>query len=154
MKWRVWFPNISPGQLEAGCVSSEDSSSVWASLQTSATPTSTAIWHLTCVTMPPMDITTTLRNVTITNCQSLHPCSRYDDFVFLTTTKVVLQGGSMPFVGDLCRKIGCKWSIFIGSAIYRYYFIIPASMYLTQHNVQLSQGYIFCWHPRAYFIVP
>jgi len=42
----------------------------------------------------------------------------YDDFVFLTTTKVVLQGSSMPLVGDLCRRIGTRWSIFIGSAIY------------------------------------
>ena len=48
-----------------------------------------------------------------------NPNLTYDDFVYLTTTKVVLQGASMPFVGHLCRIIGCRWSIFIGSAIYR-----------------------------------
>lgn len=48
-----------------------------------------------------------------------NPSLTYDDFVFLTTTKVVLQGMSMPIVGQLCRIIGCRWSIFIGSAVYR-----------------------------------
>ena len=48
----------------------------------------------------------------------------YDDWVFLTTTKVVVQGGSMPFIGVLCRKIGCRMSIFIGSAIYSIGFML------------------------------
>ena len=48
-----------------------------------------------------------------------NPNLTYDDFVYLTTTKVVLQGMSMPLVGQLCRMIGCRWSIFIGSAVYR-----------------------------------
>ena len=42
-----------------------------------------------------------------------NPSLTYDDFVFLTTTKVVLQGMSMPLVGQLCRMIGCRCSIFI-----------------------------------------
>ena len=48
-----------------------------------------------------------------------NPNLTYDDFVYLTTTKVVLQGASMPFVGHLCRIIGCRWSILIGCTIYR-----------------------------------
>ena len=48
-----------------------------------------------------------------------NPSLTYDDFVFLTTTKVVLQGMSMPIVGQLCRIIGVRWSIFIGSSVYR-----------------------------------
>ena len=44
---------------------------------------------------------------------------RYDDFVFLSVSKVFIQGISMPFVGDWSRELGCKWSIFIGSGIYR-----------------------------------
>ena len=43
----------------------------------------------------------------------------YDDFIFLTGTKVLIQGLSMPFIGDLCRKLGTRLAIFIGSAIYR-----------------------------------
>ena len=46
-------------------------------------------------------------------------CFSYDDFIFLTATKVLIQGLSMPFIGDLCRKLGTRLSIFIGSAIYR-----------------------------------
>ena len=44
---------------------------------------------------------------------------RYADFVYLSTAKTVLTAISMPFIGDLCRVIGCKWSIALGSAIYR-----------------------------------
>ena len=43
----------------------------------------------------------------------------YDDFIFLIATKVFMQGLSMPFIGDLCRKLGTRLSIIIGSAIYR-----------------------------------
>ena len=55
-----------------------------------------------------------------------NPSLTYDDFVFLTTTKVVLQGMSMPIVGQLCRIIGCRWSIFLGSAIYSVGFMLTA----------------------------
>merc|ERR1712106_1150487 len=47
-----------------------------------------------------------------------NPTLTYADFVFLSTTKVVVQGASMPFIGDISRKIGCRPSIAIGSAIY------------------------------------
>ena len=44
---------------------------------------------------------------------------KYEDFVYLSTTKTLLQAVSMPFIGHLCRILGCRWSIAIGSAIYR-----------------------------------
>ena len=44
---------------------------------------------------------------------------RYADFVYLSTAKTILAAVSMPFIGNLCRIIGCKWSIAIGSALYR-----------------------------------
>ena len=56
-----------------------------------------------------------------------NPNLTYDDFVFLTTTKVILQGVSMPFVGHLCRIIGCRWSILIGSVIYRSHLTVLSS---------------------------
>jgi len=48
----------------------------------------------------------------------------YDDFVFLSTTKIITQGVSMPFAGDLCRRLGPKLSILIGSAIYSVGFML------------------------------
>merc|ERR1719228_2299699 len=48
----------------------------------------------------------------------------YDDFIFLAIGKVAVQGLSMPFIGDLCRRLGCKLSIFIGSAIYSIGFML------------------------------
>ena len=47
-----------------------------------------------------------------------NPDLTYDDFVYLTTTKVVIQGASMPFVGHLARILGCRLSILIGCTIY------------------------------------
>ena len=49
-----------------------------------------------------------------------NPTLSYDDFVYLTTTKVVLQGATMPFIGHLSRVMGTRWSILLGCAIYRY----------------------------------
>ena len=57
-----------------------------------------------------------------------NPTLSYDDFVYLTTTKVVVQGASMPFVGHICRIIGCRWSILIGCTIYSLSFM---STYFT-----------------------
>ena len=41
----------------------------------------------------------------------------YEDFIFFTTSRYVVQYGGMPFIGVLCRKIGPRISVFIGSAI-------------------------------------
>jgi len=57
-----------------------------------------------------------------------NPGLTYADFIFLSTTKVVIQGGSMPVIGEISRKIGCRYSIFIGSAIYSIGFMLT---YLT-----------------------
>ena len=48
-----------------------------------------------------------------------NPGLTYADFIFLSSTKTLLQGSSMPFIGALARKIGTRPSIAIGSAIYR-----------------------------------
>ena len=73
----------------------------------------------------------------------------YDDWVFLTTTKVVVQGGSMPFIGVLCRKIGCWMSIFIGSAIYSIGFMLTyftVQSYFTLAILTLAaHGFAFCF---------
>eukprot|EP00092_Neocalanus_flemingeri_P002113 GFUD01002253.1.p1 GENE.GFUD01002253.1~~GFUD01002253.1.p1 ORF type:complete len:322 (-),score=75.54 GFUD01002253.1:455-1420(-) len=57
-----------------------------------------------------------------------NPTLTYADFVFLSTTKVVLTGISMPFIGNWARKIGTRPSIAIGSAIYSLGFMLT---YLT-----------------------
>ena len=49
-----------------------------------------------------------------------NPSLTYADFVFLSTTKVVITGVSMPFIGNWARQIGTRPSIAIGSAIYRW----------------------------------
>ena len=73
----------------------------------------------------------------------------YDDWVFLTTTKVVVQGGSMPFIGVLCRKIGCRMSIFIGSAIYSIGFMLTyftVQSYFPLAILTLAaHGFAFCF---------
>ena len=53
------FVKVRVVRGKAGCVFSEDLCCVWASRQTSAIPTSTAISLPTCVIMPQMDTTTT-----------------------------------------------------------------------------------------------
>ena len=48
-----------------------------------------------------------------------NPNLTYGDFIFVSGTKNLLQGAAMPFLGDLSRRIGTKWSIALGSVIYR-----------------------------------
>ena len=48
-----------------------------------------------------------------------NPDLTYADFVFVSATKTILQGASMPLVGVLARKIGTKPSIAFGCALYR-----------------------------------
>jgi len=80
-----------------------------------------------------------------------NPTLTYADFVFLSTTKTVVQGVSMPFIGDIARKIGCRPSIAIGSAIYslgfmltcltiKYWFIL-AIISLACHGIGFSFVY-------------
>jgi len=57
-----------------------------------------------------------------------NPSLTYADFVFLSTTKVVITGVSMPFIGNWARQIGTRPSIAIGSAIYSLGFMLT---YLT-----------------------
>jgi len=47
-----------------------------------------------------------------------NPDLTYADFVFLSSTKTLLQGASMPFIGALAKRIGTRASIAIGSTIY------------------------------------
>jgi len=89
----------------------------------------------------------------------------YDDFVFLSVSKVFIQGISMPFVGDWSRELGCKWSIFIGSGIYsvgyiltywtvRYYYFL-AVITLSLHGIGFSFIYATAvgaaqkWFPKS-----
>ena len=41
----------------------------------------------------------------------------YEDFIYFTTIKYVVQYTGMPFIGVLCRRMGPRLSVFIGSAI-------------------------------------
>ena len=50
------------------------------------------------------------------------------DFVFLTTTKTIITGAAMPWLGGLARKMGPKNAVAIGSAIYSGGYILT---YLT-----------------------
>eukprot|EP00092_Neocalanus_flemingeri_P012275 GFUD01013231.1.p1 GENE.GFUD01013231.1~~GFUD01013231.1.p1 ORF type:complete len:473 (+),score=82.72 GFUD01013231.1:152-1570(+) len=47
-----------------------------------------------------------------------NPDLTYADFIFLSSTKTLLQGVSMPFIGALARKIGTRPSVAIGSSLY------------------------------------
>jgi len=53
-----------------------------------------------------------------------NPNLTYADFVFLSTTKTVIQGLSMPFIGTIARRIGVKSSIALGVVIYSVGFIL------------------------------
>ena len=74
---------------------------------------------------------------------------RYRDFVFLTTTKMVIQGAAMPWLGRLARKMGPKIAVATGSAIYSGGYLLT---YLTvQHHFSLAilslslHGVAFCF---------
>lgn len=47
-----------------------------------------------------------------------NPTLTYADFIFVSGTKNLLQGASMPFIGVLARRIGTRTSIALGSVIY------------------------------------
>jgi MFS family permease len=73
----------------------------------------------------------------------------YVDFVFLTTTKMVIQGAAMPWLGRLARKMGPKISVAVGSAIYSGGYLLT---YLTvQYHFSLAilslslHGIAFCF---------
>jgi len=80
-----------------------------------------------------------------------NPSLTYADFVFLSTTKTVVQGLSMPFIGVIARKMGCRPSIAIGSAIYSIGFMLTyftvkywfplAIMSLACHGIGFSFVY-------------
>ena len=79
-----------------------------------------------------------------------NPTLTYADFVFLSTTKTVVQGLSMPFIGDIARKIGCRPSIAIGSAIYRFVYLF------FNHNTSFcfSIGFMLtCLTVKYWFIL-
>ena len=60
----------------------------------------------------------------------------YMDFVFLTTTKTLITGAAMPWLGALARTMGPKLAIGIGSAIYTGGFVLT---YLAlQHHFTLA----------------
>jgi len=74
---------------------------------------------------------------------------RYRDFVFLTTTKMVIQGAAMPWLGRLARKMGPKIAVATGSVIYSGGYLLT---YLTvQHHFSLAilslslHGIAFCF---------
>jgi len=58
------------------------------------------------------------------NIVKYNPNLTYADFVFISTTKVILQGFLMPFLGAVARRIGVKLSIVIGSFIYSLGFLL------------------------------
>ena len=60
-----------------------------------------------------------------------NPNLTYADFVVLSITKVLVQGVSMPFIGVISRKIGCRPSIAIGSAHGAVTEISPGCLRLT-----------------------
>merc|ERR1711915_526856 len=60
-----------------------------------------------------------------------NPDLTYADFIFLSSTKTLLQGASMPFIGALAKRIGTRASIAIGSTIYSFGF---AATYFTSQR--------------------
>ena len=48
----------------------------------------------------------------------------YEDFIYFTTAKYVVQYVGMPFIGVLCRKMGPRLSVFIGSSILSFGFMV------------------------------
>eukprot|EP00092_Neocalanus_flemingeri_P009248 GFUD01009954.1.p1 GENE.GFUD01009954.1~~GFUD01009954.1.p1 ORF type:complete len:499 (-),score=139.66 GFUD01009954.1:99-1595(-) len=73
----------------------------------------------------------------------------YADFVFLTTTKMVIQGAAMPWLGGLARRMGPRIAVATGSAIYSGGYLLT---YLTvRHHYALAifslslHGVAFCF---------
>jgi len=64
-----------------------------------------------------------------------NPGLTYADFLFVSVSKTLIQGASMPFLGALARKMGTRLSIFIGSMIYSSGFLLTG----------LSSRYSFPW---------
>ena len=77
-----------------------------------------------------------------------NPTLTYADFVFLSTSKVVVQGVSMPFIGEISRKLGCRPSIAIGSAIYRF-----VSMFCPVYCQHLFQHWVHVDLPHCQVLV-
>merc|ERR1712123_452920 len=75
-----------------------------------------------------------------------NPGLTYADFVFLSSTKTLLQGASMPFIGVLARKIGTRPSIAIGSVIYSTGFVA------TYFTAQL--GSLWPYSPLLAMVLP
>jgi len=80
-----------------------------------------------------------------------NPNLTYGDFIFVSGTKNLLQGAAMPFLGDLSRRIGTKWSIALGSIIYSFgfgmtYFTVKywfplAILSISMHGIGFSLAY-------------
>jgi len=78
----------------------------------------------------------------------------YVDFVFLTTTKNIVQGAVMPWLGGLAKKMGPKLAVATGSAIYSAGYLM--TFFTIQHHFALVifslalHGIAFCFvYPTA-----
>lgn len=60
-----------------------------------------------------------------------NPNLSYADFLFVSVSKTLIQGASMPFLGALARQMGTRISIFIGSMIYSSGFLLTG--YTSQY---------------------
>ena len=73
----------------------------------------------------------------------------YLDFVFLTTTKMVIQGAAMPWLGGLARKMGPRMAVALGSAIYSGGYLL--TYFTVKHHFVLAilslslHGVAFCF---------
>jgi hypothetical protein len=54
----------------------------------------------------------------ISYLRSRDPSITYADWVWITTTKPIVQGTSMTAFGILAKRIGLKWALISGSIIY------------------------------------
>ena len=84
-------------------------------------------------------------------------CLQYKNFILLIATKMVVQGASMPFIGNWAKKLGTKVSILIGSGLYSFgylmtYFSIQHHFYLAVFTMSLhglAFGFIYATSIKA-----
>ena len=60
-----------------------------------------------------------LNTYVISYIRQHNPTISYKDWMWLSSTKTVLTGVLMPFGGEISRRVGVKFSLLLGSVIYR-----------------------------------
>lgn len=86
-------------------------------------------------------ITANLNSYVISYLRQNNDNITYGDWIYVSTTKTIVAGIVMPFLGEASRLMGLRLALILGCAIFRYTSLIK------YHQVMINRTFIQYWIP-------